>query len=166
MASNVEYRQPDADGRIALSGREYTALRAIYGAVNVLEVYHGELERRCRGIKYGWRDLRCLLKLSERVLDKILETVPIKKLMQMRVDLDNTVCEVKTKGITGQSKGDCIYVPDSVLIDLCKAATNVACFGCDRSHEDARRHCQLYKDIQAVFPYEFDKGGTCPFAEG
>lgn len=167
MASNVEYRRPDADGRIALSGREYTALRAIYGAVNALELYHGELERRCRGIKYGWRDLRCLVKLSERVLEEVLRTVPTKKLMQMKKDLEHTVCEVKTQGVVGQSQDDYMYVSDQKIVDLCKAATNITCFGCGIAQKDAKRHCQLYRTIQEVFPYDFDENGAgCPFAEG
>lgn len=162
----AEYRQADNEGRIPLSYKEYTALRTIFGAVNALEQYHDVLHRRCEGIPHGWRDLRCLVRLSEILLEKILRTIPRKRLLALKTELDNTVCEVKVKGVTGERHDECIYVPTQSIVNLAQAATAVQCFGCQRTQEDARRHCQTYKDVQAILPYEFDECGRCPFAEG
>ena len=106
----TEYRQADADGRIALSSREYKALRALFGAVNVLAAYGGELERRARGIKYGWRDLRCLQANADRLTQKFLATVPAKKLVQIQQELKNTYCELQLKGEAKTIENDCMVI--------------------------------------------------------
>ena len=163
-----EYREKDASGRIPLSAREYAAIRAIYGSVNVLANYHSELERRCRGFKNGWRDLRCLVVLSEKLLYKVLKTVPVKKLMQMKKELDNTVCEVKVQGVSGRTNDGFMYVSEDAIVSLCEAATEVHCFGCTKTHKEAKRKCPIYKSIQNVFNYDFDtpESGKCPLSEG
>lgn len=163
---STEYRKQDEDGRVALSSREYSAIRAIWGAVNALNLYHGELERRCKSYKNGWRDLRCLVKLSEKVMHQTLSTVPRKKLLQMRKELDNTICEIKTRGISGCKDDGFMYVSEDTIINLCKAATDINCFGCEKTHSEARKSCQLYKDIQSIFNYDFDECKSCPLAGG
>lgn len=167
MSAVHEYRQPDADGRIPLSQAEYEAIRTIYGAVNSLTVYHGDLERRCSGIKNGWRDLRCLVALSTKVLSEILRTVPVKKLRQMRKDLQNTICIVKTKGVTGEPRDGFMYVEEDTIVRLAEAAAGVQCFGCDRCQQDAKQNCQLFKDVQSILNYELaEKDGPCQFSQG
>lgn len=165
-AKHDEYRKRDENGRTELSSKEYTAIRAIWGAVNALTVYHGWLERRCRSYKNGWRDLRCLVKLSEKVMEDTLDTVPLKKLMQMRKELDNTICEIKTRGIVGRKDDGFMYVSEEAIIRLCQAATDLNCFSCQKTQKEAKRSCQLYKDIQSIFNYEFDECDKCPFEEG
>ena len=107
-----EYRQPDENGRFQLSGNEYKAIRAIYAAMDALAREHGQLERRCRGYKNGWRDLRCLVALSEKVLNQILKTVPTKKLIQMQKDLRHTICRVETRGAVGMKEDGYMFVPE------------------------------------------------------
>jgi len=163
----IEYRKADKDGRVPLSQREYYAIRAIYGAVNALSGSHGELERRTRTYANGWRDLRLLVKLSEKVLRDVLKTVPIAKLKQMQKELDNTFCEVKTRGVVGATEGY-TYIDEKALTRICLDAMEINCFGCTIKHDAAKHNCQLYRDIQAVFNYDFDseESGICPLAEG
>lgn len=160
-----EYRQKDADGRIPLSYREYSALRGIFSAVNALTIYHKELERRTKGYKNGWRDLRCLVSLSEKVMEDVLKTIPRKKLLQIRRDLDNTVCELKPRGIVNHKEDGFFCVSENTLIELCEAATELNCFGCEKSNKEANKDCKLYKIIQSVFNYEFEESDHCPMAD-
>lgn len=162
----TEYRQADADGRIPLSSREYKALRALFGAVNVLTQYSGELERRARGIKNGWRDLRCLQANADRLTQRLLATVPLKKLVAINTELKNTYCELQTKGAVNSIENDCMYIEVGKLVKLCKAAAAVECFACTKSHKQAAKNCELYETIQSLFAYEFEDTEQCPFAEG
>lgn len=154
----------DESGRIPLSSREYTALRAIFGSFNALELYHKELERRCKTWKGGWRDLRLLCVLSRKIMEKVLQTIPHNKLVAIRKELQNTICEVKVKGVTGSSGDACIYVSEPALVRLTEDATEMKCFGCEKTQKEAKKSCQLYKDIQATFHYEFENCGDCPFS--
>lgn len=161
-----EYRQSDSDGRIPLSYREYNALRTVFGAVNAFEQYSSQLERRARGVKNLWRDMQLLRWMASSVMERLLKTVPAKKLKQIRNELEETVCEVKVRGISGSKAKEYFYVEQQTLIDLCRFATELNCFGCQKSHEEAKRNCKLYKDIQSVFNYEFEECENCLFAEG
>lgn len=162
----TEYRQADADGRIPLSSREYKGLRALFGAVNVLTQYSGELERRARGIKNGWRDLRCLQANADRLTQRLLATVPLKKLVAINTELKNTYCELQTKGAVNSIDNDCMYIEVSKLVELCKAAAKVECFACDKSHKEAKKACPIYATIEAVFGYDFTDQEKCPLADG
>ena len=165
MMSREEYRQPDEDGRFQLSGNEYKAIRAIYAAMDSLAREHGQLERRCRGYKNGWRDLRCLVVLSEKVLNQILKTVPTKKLIQMQKDLRHTICRVETRGAVGMKEDGYMFVPEDDMIKLCESAMQIHCFGCEKTHNEAKHECELYKTIQNIFCYKFDECTKCPFSE-
>ena len=162
----TEYRQTDADGRIPLSSREYKGLRALFGAVNVLNQYSGELERRARGIKNGWRDLRCLQAMADRLTQKFLATVPNRKLVQIQQELKNTFCELQLKGAANAVENDCMVVEIPKLVALCKAAAKVECFACDKSHKEAKKACPIYATIEAVFGYDFTDQEKCPLADG
>lgn len=162
-----DYRRRDEDGRIPLSNKEYTAIRAIFGAVNALELYHHDLENRSRSIKDGWRDLRCLVKLAENVMQRMLKTVPFKKLVQIQKELNNTVCIIKVKGVSGQKSEGIVCVSEEALIALCSAAMKMNCFGCSKSRKEAEKNCEIYKRIQEVLSYELDdlESGACPLSE-
>jgi len=157
-------RNPDQDGRYPLSMREYEALRTIFGCVNALDDDHETLKARCRLFKGGWRDLRMLAAVSKRLMEKLLCTIPAKKLLVIRRELSNTICEVKLKPIASPRHDDCVYVSQEALLRVCNRAMQDNCYLCDRSHKEAKRGCELYKDIQACFPYQFDDSSDCPFS--
>lgn len=159
----VDYKAKDSDGRTPLSAREYEALKNIFVAFNALTLHHKELERRCKSYKNGWRNLRLLVKYSDIVMQSVLNTIPTKKLIQIEKELKNTVCILKTQGVTGIDADGYMYVPENAMIDLCDTITGIVCFGCEKTHKEARRHCDTYKKIQQIFGYEFDECGSCPF---
>jgi len=154
--------QPDADGRYPLSMQEYTALRTLFGAVNALD--SDTLKDRCKLFPGGWRDLRCAYTLCKKVMENLLFTVPAKKLVSMRRELTHTICEVKIKPPTSSTE-DTVMVSRRALIDLINRAIYMDCMFCEKNAKECKR-CQLYKDMNACFPYELlDPQDTlCPFA--
>lgn len=158
-------RRPDEDGRYALSMQEYKALRTIFGCVNALDDDHEILKARCKLIKGGWRDLRMLTAVSKRLMEKLLCTIPGKKLLVIKRELQNTICEVKLRPVaTGSQRDGMVYVSEDAMLRVCNRAMQDYCYLCDKTHKEARRSCQLYRDIQACFPYDFDDSLDCPFA--
>ena len=83
--------------RIPLSNREYHALRGVFGMVNNFSVLAPAIEKRCKSTGDGWRMLRQIQGLSEKLMAKLLLTVPVNKLKLMQKDLQYTVCEIKLK---------------------------------------------------------------------
>lgn len=162
---SVDYRHPDEDGRIPLSASEYEAVKAIYGAVNSFELYHKRLEKRCRSSPNLWRDIRLMRWLSMNVLERVCRTIPVKKLKQMLRELKNTYCEVRVKGASTNEEDEYVYLKRDDLFVLCKSATEMTCFGCQKSRLEAKKECPLYGIIQGLFNYEFE-GNECPFSEG
>lgn len=161
----TEYRKKDVNGRIALSSREYAAIRAIYGAVNSLTEKHGELERRCKGIKNGWRDIRCLVTMAEKLLYKILMTVPADKLLMMKKEMQNTYCITECRGVTGKTDDGFVYIEEQKIVDLAQMAVDMNCLGCTKNQREAKRECSLYKVLESLYPYDFDKHENCQFGE-
>ena len=157
------YRKPDADGRYPLSMQEYEALRTIFGCVNALDDDNERLKARCQLIKGGWRDMRLLATTARRLMENLLCTVPAKKLLSIRRELQHTICEIKVKPVAMNSDS-IVYVSQDALLRVCNRAMQENCYLCDKSHREARQHCDLYKDVQACFPYDFEQSVDCPFS--
>ena len=82
--------EKDADGRFHFSEREYFATRELFGIVSTFNKNAEQLERRVREIPGGWRDLKLIMAVSEKLLRGILRTIPKKKLAVIQKELLNT----------------------------------------------------------------------------
>ena len=158
----------DADGRLHFSEREYYAARELFGIVSTFSKCAGELERRAREIPGGWRDLRLITTLSEKLLSCILRTIPKKKLAVIRKELENTevivnvrknVCQPSTEETDGYT-----YVSQRALERITQRVVDFECFCCEKKGADAKR-CQLRRDIEATYHFEYDcpMKQECPF---
>lgn len=164
-------RRPDkdADGRFHFSEREYYATRQFFGIITTFNKHAGQLERRVREIPNGWRDLRMLMTVSERLLGNILKTVPVKKLKAIKKELDNMEFTVSIRNcIAPPAKTDTdgfTYVSQRALERITQRVVDFECFGCQKQGAEAK-HCQLRKDIESTYNYEYPcaSGKECPFA--
>ena len=156
------HQRPDEDGRYPLSMKEYTALRTLFGAVNALD--SDTLKERCKLFPGGWRDLRCAYTLCQRLMEKLLCTIPAKKLLSMRRELTHTICEVKIRPLSS-SESDSVMLDRKALIDLINRAIYMDCMLCQKTVKECK-HCPLFKTIDACFPYDLidPKDELCPFA--
>lgn len=164
-------RKPDkdADGRFHFSQREYYATRELFGIVSTFNKCAGELERRVREIPGGWRDLRLITTLSEKLLSNILKTVPLKKLAVIKKELNSTEVIVSVRNdVARPTQADTdgfTYVSQRALERITQRVVDFECFCCDKKGADAK-HCQLRKDIEAtyIFDYPCPAKKECPFA--
>lgn len=88
--------QPVLD-RFPLSGREYYALRELFGVVSTFNNCAGELDKRVRSIPGAYRDYRMIQSVAEKLVRKLLTTVPKNKLVQISKELKYTRIVVEVK---------------------------------------------------------------------
>jgi len=156
---------PDNE-RKPLSGREYYALREVFGMVSSFNKCAPDLEKRVRGIPGAWRDFRLLMVLSEKLMGKLLDTIPKKKLGQIKRDLTHTTCEVKVNmDVSGRMSETYCYVPDAALVSTVKRVMGWECLFCEKRGADVKK-CPCRKELEALYPWDFPlKGETCPLAQ-
>lgn len=148
MAETTE-RQP-------LSAMEYYSLRLIFGLVSGLDTHAHDLERRLKTIDGGWRDWRMLLTVGEKLMRKILATVPEKKLRMISLELKHTTCEVKVHGPSDADPNMYTYVPQAEMDRVCGKAVEAECYMCEKLGGNARA-CQLRKDIMSLYMFDLPK---------
>lgn len=159
---------PDNE-RPPLSYREYRALRQLFGIVDIWDEQGSELKKRLKLIPGGWRDARLIMAVSKRLLTKVCETIPQKKLAMIRKELDSTTCEITVKNTISPTKKEAFtYVEEETLERVTSLAMEMNCMFCEKCGKDAR-NCQLRKDVERLYMWDFPKvkdGQHCHFAEG
>ena len=156
------WKEPDAEGRYSVSYREYQAIRALFGTQNSLIFAQKDLEQRLKVVPDGWRDFRLVYSVLEKLLTRLLKTVPSQKLLTMKRELENTYCEVKMKGAVGPVEGDLLrVVRQEDLEKIVDSAMEMNCYMCERCDY---KKCPLYQAIQGAYHYDFPKAKTCPLS--
>lgn len=152
------YKEEDQHGRLPVSMKEYEGLRTLFGVVSMLPQVAEKLGDRAKGIPNVWRDIRLIERLSEKVMEAILYTVPAKKLLALRAELDRTRIIM-----TLDKRGDPLHyvVDEEAVMDLVENACEYRCFGCT-IHK--WWECPTLKAVKNVLPYELPKrrGNICP----
>lgn len=163
MGGNKMILKPDQDGRYALSMREYESLRALFAALTGLNC--DALRSRCDLIPGAWDAIEQAKKDLFTVMEKLMATVPYKKLKSIQHELTHTICRVEVKGPAGAVTPDYVYLPRQAFVDILQRAIQLDCLLCDKSIGECKR-CSLYKDIDACFPYLLEEptDKLCPFA--
>ena len=144
--------------RTSLSKNEYYALLELFGLVNSFNQYSAVLEQHCRSTPNGWRDLRLLTSTAERLMEKILLTVPLKRLTAIQKDLHFARCELKVVPdyTVEKEKDGFAYVSNNALSNVVERLVNWECMLCDKSKGNAKQ-CKVLKDIQALYPWDFSE---------
>lgn len=159
--------KPDKDGRWPLSWWEYYALRELFAAVDGFGRTAKDLEKRARSIPGGCRDLRMLRAVSAKLMRNILETVPVRKLEQIRMELEHSEMILRVRPVNPQKEeydDNLTYVPQQALERICRKAIELECFCCEKKGKEAKK-CQLRNDIQETYMFEYPDGGKeCPFS--
>lgn len=103
-----------------------------------------------------WEDLQEVGKLAQSCLDRLLLTVPNKKLMQIRTELENIRLHIKIEPNWAISKVRSMsYVPTATLNDLLNHMCQTECFTCSKTAVEARK-CPHRKTIEDALPHEVE----------
>ncbi len=156
--------RPQEGERTNLSGREYYALRALMGIVSTFANEDKVLEKRLRSIDMGWCDIKMIEAKVDRLRDKILATIPPKKLAQIRQEIGHTRVEVNvTHDYTGQHRAMFTYVPNDALEWLENQVIDMNCMMCEKTAKESKR-CPVRRNIEALYMYDFPEHIGCPIA--
>lgn len=159
----------ESEQKYPLSYREYTALRQLFGIAHIWNDKGHELEKRLKKIPNGWRDAKMLMATSEKLLIKVLETIPPEKIHQIKLELQNTWLEVVVRNCIGNTpKGQAYtYVDTATLERITDKAMELSCVFCEKKGKEAR-DCPLRKDIERTYHWDFPqigKDGECHFVD-
>ena len=156
----------DETGRYPVSMREYEDIRFLFGMSAALDQME-DLKPRLGLIKNGWRDIRMMAATVSRLIEALLKTVPLKKLLAMQSELKRTVCNVSVKGPAGRVDDDLTVVPFDALLHVMDRAIQMDCTFCSKSAKEGKK-CKLHKAIETCLQYEMaknkDNPDACPLA--
>ena len=96
-------READKDGRYPLTGREYEAMRTLWGAMNALQ--GDDLKARLQTTKDGWKALKTAEAFMQKAIEALNMTIPLNKLLTLQRELkeDMTNKEMNAAIINGMS---------------------------------------------------------------
>ena len=143
---------------------EYVAFLELAALLGCTENLTASLEKRLRSIPGGWRDARLLDNLAGRLLTRLCDTIPAKKLTALRREIDHTQVFIRTRPDYGaNSNDDVTYVREDALDKIVNRLIGFECKLCDRSLAEQKR-CRLRKEIEDIYHFELPvpAGGECP----
>ena len=158
-----------------LSGNEYGALRALFGFTSTMAIMEGRLEKRLKETPHGWRDWRLLETVSYNLLERLMLTIPIHKVAQIRAELAHTRCYAEVKRefcnpAIDYDEKELTYMPLRPFERIMAIAVNSECLFCDKTGKAAKK-CSLRADFNAVYKFDLEpelrevgRDGECPFA--
>lgn len=154
----------DENGFYPLSTAEYGDLRHLFGTISALG-HCTAIEERLKLVKNGKRDVKCMLAMADRLLCGLLATIPPKKLLAIKAELDRTIIEVKTLGAARQVFDDLMIVPMESLTNIINAVVSRECYLCSKDYAHGKR-CEIFKAISDCVPYALEKpeNGGCTLA--
>lgn len=146
---------------LPLTNKEYYAFRNLFGIVNNFNTYVDALRARCALIDGGWRDMMLIAKKSEKLMQKLMYTIPSKKLITMQKDLEHMVCEVRIAyDYAHRDDREFTYCPTAAIDRLVNRVLAWECLSCDKCAKDAKK-CPVFKDINDCYPWELPTNGDC-----
>lgn len=153
-----------------LSGKEYACLQTLFATVSTWQEASPIFEKRAKEAGNDlWRDLRLSQSIAERVMQKLLKTVPVEKLRHVQEDIKHTHIYVKVEppgmssmpGAKGYS-----YVPTGALNELLNYLCEHECSMCDKTSTESRK-CIWRKTIEESIPHEVGRATSehCKYSD-
>ena len=149
-----------------LSNREYYALLELFGIENSFRRCSGELNKRAQMVPDGVDRMRLILKLADGLIQDFVGTIPPNKLIAIRKELENVVCEVKVRyDFAKTDNREFVYIPAEAVDRLANRVINMECLVCDKNAKQAKK-CKVFQDLGDCYPWEIKPKdeACCPWA--
>lgn len=127
--------------RINSTTRE--ALTILYAAGQAIDMVAPKLEQLARRVPNGWRDLRMVQSKIDKLIESVLNTIPVEQLDTMIAQMRISHLRIVTNDV-GQSDESKWLVPRDELTELVAAVVDEKCLMCDK-HD--WYNCQLRRII-------------------
>lgn len=151
--------------RIQPNARELHVIEFLAALDNNLVLGQTELKERLDGIPNGWRDFRLAAKTTERVLDRIYDTLPTKTLKHMEMLYKHGEVVIRPKTVTGKRPDDVQIVLDDDLRLLINTAMTGECAMCVRDAAGQKK-CKLRRALENIAPTGVvHRNGLCAYVD-
>lgn len=119
------------------------------------------MEKRLRTIPNGWRDIRLIDSILDKLVDNLLDTVPTDKLQTMHRLIPDTRVHITYTRQVGKSKDEVTGIHEKDLDLLTAVAHDSVCKLCDGNCD----RCDLGKVFDRFLFTERDKGESYSFID-
>ena len=157
----------DADGRLPLTNKEYVVFQQFAAGIDGLIEAEERMETRVRMIPDGWRKLRLVCSIGEKLCQDIFKTFPKNKQRQISEEWKRMTVRVEVKpglGLPEQKAAGFVTVPLEALEWLEKTVIQWECLTCMKETKEQKR-CELRERLEKLYTFELPdvKKGECPF---
>jgi len=145
----------DQPGTMPLTEREYYALREFFGFMSAVAKHIGLLEKRAKMRPGCWEELNDVMEKTKKIIQTMLETIPIDKLRMVREELPHIRVSTEFEKPNGRRKksDDYACVPCKELDMLIQKTIDWECFSCEKSGREMWS-CPIRKAVDATYPFQ------------
>lgn len=154
--------------RMPLSGREYAAMLSLFAAVSHYSELFPVLRKRAESVD-AWDEMQEISTAAQAVIDKLFQTVPLKKLKQVSAELSHVQLYIKIEPpgcVRTMNTAGFSYIPTKTVNDLLQYICDHECLMCDKSAVEARK-CPYREMIENCLPHKVDAkdSANCKFSD-
>ena len=108
------------------------ALTILYAAGQAIDMVAPKLEQLTRRVPNGWRDLRMVQSKLDKLVESVLNTIPVEQLDTMIAQMRISHLRIVTNDV-GKSDESKWLVPRDELTELVAAVVDEKCLMCDKT---------------------------------
>lgn len=132
-----------SDERQRVNSVTREALTILYAAGQAIDMVAPKLEQLTRRVPNGWRDLRMVQSKLDKLVESVLNTIPVEQLDTMIAQMRISHLRIVTNDV-GKSDESKWLVPRDELTELVAAVVDEKCLMCDKTDW---YNCQLRRII-------------------
>lgn len=121
-----------SDERQRVNSVTREALTILYAAGQAIDMVAPKMEQLTRRVPNGWRDLRMVQSKLDKLVEALLNTIPVKQLDTMIAQMRISHLRIVTNDI-GKSDESKWLVPRDELTELVAAVVDEKCLVCDKT---------------------------------
>ena len=127
---------PDEDKKaraptMRLRASETDSLFALYASLQEIDHAKGDMEKRIRSVPGGWRDISLIRAVLSKLIDRILETIPLEKLLALQRNMKCMSYRIYLAKPVTLPKEE-VIVKGEDLATLARYAHDYSCTACDK----------------------------------
>lgn len=147
--------------RVRLRQEETDSIVFMLCSVTRFRAIQAAMENRLRSIPNGWRDIRMVEAVLDRLVGQLLDTVPTDKLYTIKRLLPDTRVHITYTRQIGKGKDKVTGIPQKDLDLLAAVSHDAICKLCDGNCD----RCDLGKVFDRFLETQRDKGESYTFMD-
>lgn len=138
------HRMEEEHSRQRINAQEREIIMCLYAFKDALNTMIPRAQNLARRVPNGYRDLRCALALTDKTVEKLLNTIPVKQLKSLAHQLKITEISLRTKS-AGNENPSFHMMDTEDIATLVQYIIDSRCVLCDGSDKN---ECKLRKVLQ------------------